>query len=70
MTLDLDAVLCDSKLHDLFGKACSASATQVWVLEIKRGGSSHVSFLNGRSLPCTTMNSPFFCRHLMTAIGR
>lgn len=54
MTLDLDAVLCDSKLHDLFGKACSASATQVWVLEIKRGGSSHVSFLYGRSLPCTS----------------
>lgn len=54
MNLDLDTVICDSKLHDLFGHACSASATQVWVLEIKRDGSSRVSFLYGRSLPCTT----------------
>ena len=54
MTLNLDAVLCDSKLHDLFGQACSASATQVWVLEIKRNGKSRVNFLYGRSLPSTT----------------
>jgi len=53
MTINFDSLVSDFRLHDLFGDTDNLSATQLWVLEIKRENTSEVKFLYGRSLPGT-----------------
>ncbi len=53
MTQLLSTLASDFRLHDLFGGDQNFTATQVWVLEIERDGTSELRFIYGRVLPGT-----------------
>ncbi len=53
MTHPLSTLTSDFRLNDLFGAEATSTATQVWVLEIEREGTSELRFLYGRTLPGT-----------------